>query len=181
MIYYPSGCDQAVPQHDCNPCEEKEKGRIGSVAFIKRDFEFTDPTNPVEWRNGIDAHDIIMIPQVLGSFDGGSEVESTGYGRQASNLVGYNFTANFKDPNYVTNCEFYNALKNSRQYRFAYVTSRSVHITTNPVTVIPKNPVTEDLNSDVVWDVTVKWSEADLPCPFAMPAGIFDECVVVYP
>lgn len=179
MIYYPAGCESQIPDHVCDPCEAREKGRIGSVAYIKKEFEFTDPSNPEEWRTGIEAGDIIIIPEVTGSFDGGSEVEGPGYGRQATSLIGYNFTSNFKDPNYKNNCDFYNGLKNSRAWRYAYVTETQVHLTTNPVVSIPKNPVTEELNSDVVWDVTVKWSDSNLPCPFPKPAGIFDECFSV--
>lgn len=180
-IYYPSGCDSLVPKHVCDPCEAREKGRIGAVAFIQKAYEFADPSNPVEWRAQINAKTIIVIPDILGSYDGGAEVEGPGYGRQQSSLIGYNFTSNFKDPNYTTNCLFYNALKNNRGYRFAFVTETQVHLTMNPVVIIPKNPVTEDLNSDVVWDVTVKWSDKDLPCPYHVPLGIFEKCFSVAP
>ncbi len=175
-IYYPSGCDAAVPDHVCDPCETKEKGRIGTVAFIKKGFVFVDPSSEAAWTAGIVSGDIILIPQVIGSFDGGAEIESAGYGRQSTQLVGYNFSANFKDPNYKSNCEFYNALKNSRSFKFAFVTETQVHLTDVAVSVIPKNPITEDLNSDVVYDVTVKWAYKDLPCPVEAPTNIFD-CV----
>jgi hypothetical protein len=99
-VYYPSDCEVEIPDHICDPCETREKGRIGSTAFIKTSFEFTDPSDPTEWQTGINAGDIIIIPEVLGSFDGGTEVEGAGYGRQSTSLLGYNFTANFKDPNY---------------------------------------------------------------------------------
>lgn len=179
-VYYPSDCEVEIPDHICDPCETKEKGRIGSTAFIKTSFEFTDPSDPTEWQTGINVRDIIIIPEVLGSFDGGTEVEGPGYGRQSTSLLGYNFTANFKDPNYKGNCDFYNLLKNSRAWKFAFKTETQIHITTNPVQVIPKNPVTEELNSDVVWDVTVKWDDQNLPCPFDEPAGIFT-CFTVAP
>jgi hypothetical protein len=178
-IYYPSGCDDVIPDHVCDPCEAKEKARIGSVAFVKTTFDFSDISNAEEWRTGILAGDVIVIPEVLGSFDGGSEVESSGYGRQSSNLTGYNFSANYKDPNYKGNAAFYNALKNSRTWKFAYNTGTQVHLSDNAVSVIPKNPVTENLTDDVVWDVTVKWAGSDLPEPNDMPAGIFDECFAV--
>lgn len=178
-IYYPSGCDTLVPDHLCDPCEAKEKARIGSVGFVKTSVAFSDISNPTEWTAAINAGDIIIIPQVLGSFDGGAEVESAGYGRQSTNLTGYNFSANFKDPNYKLNATFYNALKNSRAYKFAFVTETQVHISENAVAVIPKNPVTENLTDDVVWDVTVKWAGADLPEPADVPPGIFEECFEV--
>lgn len=179
-IYYPADCEQEIPDHICDPCEAREKGRIGDVAFIKDTFVFTDETNPTEWQTGINSRDIIIIPGVLGSYDGGSEVLGAGYGRQSESFIGYNFTSNFKDPNYKSNCLFYNLLKDSKNYRYAFKTETQLHITNNPVVVIPKNPVTEDLNSDVVWDVLVKWADRDVPCPIDEPVGIFD-CFTVAP
>lgn len=176
-VYYPTGCDALVPDHYCDTCEAVENGRVSSVAFIKQTFAFVDPTDPTEWQAGFAAGDIILIPFTRGTFDGGSEIESAGYGRQATRLNGYNFQAQYQDPNYRQNCNFYNALKNSRQYKFAYATSTQIHLTDSVVSVIPKNPVTDDTTSDVVWDVLVKWSGLDLPCPFDQPAGIFDQCV----
>lgn len=173
-IYYPGGCDSLIPDHYCNDCETPEKGRIGSSAFIKDSFEFTNPSNAQEWINGIENKDIIIIPRTNGSFDGGSEVETTGYGRQATTLSGYNFQAIFNDPNYKLNADFYNEIKRSRNYRYAYVTETLVHITDVPVSVVPKNPVQDDITSDVVWNVTVKWASKDLPVPYDVPPGIFE-------
>lgn len=172
-VYYPSGCDAVVGDHYCNPCDAIEHGRIRSVAYIKTDFEFSDPTDPNEWIAGIQAKDIIIIPEVNGSFDGGSEVEGPGYGDQQTKLVGYNFQLTFNDPNYKNNADFYNAIKRSRNYRLAFRTETQTHITTNAVSIVPKNPVTEDLTSEVVWNVLNKWSEGDLPVPYDTPEGIF--------
>lgn len=178
-IYYPAGCDAAIPAHHCDPCAEIEHARVRSVAYIKTSFEFTDPTNPVEWTNGINNGDIIVIPEVLGSFDGGAPVEGAGYGDQQSKLTGYNFSLVYKDPNYLENDDFYNNIKRSRNYKIAYRTETQTHISTNAVSVIPKNPVAEDLTSEVVWDVEVKFSQGDLPAPFNTPAGTFTECFAV--
>lgn len=181
MVYYPSGCDELVPAHLCDPCEAKEKARVSGVAFIKTSIDFANPSNPTEWQDAINSKDIIVIPQVLGSFDGGAEVESPGYGRQSTNITGFNFSANFKDPNYKLNGPFYNAIKNSRQYKFGFVTESQLHLTDDAVSVIPKNPITESLTDDVVWDVTVKWAGPDLIEPVDVPPGIFDECFSVAP
>lgn len=172
-IYYPGSCNVSVPDHYCNDCETPEKGRVSSVAFIKDSFDFIDPSDPVEWQAAIANKDIIIIPRTNGSFDGGAEVESTGYGRQATKLTGYNFTLTYNDPNYKLNADFYNAIKRSQNYRIAYVTESLVHISNVPVSTIPKNPVAEDINSDVVWNVTVKWADQDLPVPYDVPANVF--------
>lgn len=178
-VYYPSGCDELIPDYICDPCVETEKGRIRSIAFIKNSFAFTDPTSPAEWQAGFAAGDIIIIPFTKGTFDGGSEVESAGYGDLATKLTGYNFQLQYQDPNYRTNCEFYNAIKRSSNYRVAYRTETQIHISNNPVQVIPKNPVQDDITTEVVWDVLVKWSDSDVPCPVDVPAGIFDQCVAL--
>lgn len=172
-IYYPSGCDTIVPDHFCDPCAEIEHGRVRSVAFIKSDFAFVDPTDPTEWEAGIANRDIIVIAEVLGSFDGGAAVEGSGYGDQQTKLTGYNFELSYKDPNYKQNADFYNAIKNSRAYKVAYRTETQVHISENAVSVVPRNPVTENLTDEVVWDVLVKFSQGDLPAPVNTPAGIF--------
>lgn len=175
-VYYPSGCDALIPDHICDPCEEIELGRIRSVAFIKNTFAFIDPTDPTEWETGFAAGDIIIIPQTKGTFDGGAEVETAGYGDSSTRLTGYNFQLQYQDPNYRLNCNFYNAIKNSRDYKVAYRTETQVHISDKTVQVIPKNPVQDDTTSEVVWDVIVKWAAKDLPCPFDVPSGIFDAC-----
>ncbi len=72
------------------------------------------------------------------------------------------------------NADFYNALKNSRNFRFAFRTATQVHITQNTVQAIPKNPVAEDITSEVVWNVLVKWAEFDSPVPYDVPGGIFE-------
>lgn len=172
-IYYPSNCDTIVPDHYCNPCDTVEHARVRSVAFIKTSFAFNDPTNPAEWAQGIADRDIIIIPEVLGSFDGGQPVEGAGYGDQQTKLTGYNFELTFKDPNYKQNADFYNAIKNSRAYKVAFRTETQTHISENAVSVIPKNPITENLTDEVVWDVLVKFSQGDLPEPNDTPEGIF--------
>lgn len=171
-VYYPNGCGVTVGDHYCNDCEAAEKGRVRSAGFIRSDFAFTDPTNPTEWVNGIRNKQIIVIPKTNGTFDGGSEVTSPGYGDQATKVTGYNFTSVFNDPNYALNADFYNALKRSSNWKYFYRTSSKVHITEVNVNVIPKNPVTDDVNSDVVWQVNVTWSDEDLPVPYTAPAVI---------
>src|ERR1044072_3310361 len=155
-IYYPSGCAEDIPDHYCNDCEVTEKARIRSVAFIANDFHFINPSSPTEWDAGIANKKIIIIPKTNGTFDGGAEVEGPGYGDQQTKLNGYKFQAVYNDPNYKNNADFYNALKNSRNYRFAYRTETQTHLTEVTVQAIPKNPVVEDLTGEVVWNVTVK-------------------------
>lgn len=173
-VYYPDVCGQLIPDHYCNECEPREHARIRAAAFVRKDFSFINPSDPDEWEQGIADKKIIIIPKTNGSFDGGSEVEGPGYGDQQTSLNGYNFQAIFNDPNYKLNADFYNAIKNSRNYKFFYKTETQGHLTDVAVQAIPKNPVVEDLTGEVVWNITVKWSDDDLPVPFDAPAGVFE-------
>jgi len=171
-VYYPAGCAAEIGDHYCNDCEDFESGRVSLVAFISSDFAFNDPTNRNEWVAGIQAKQIIIIPKTSGAFDGGSEVETPGYGRQATQLTGYNFVLTYNDPNYKFNADFYNAIKRSSNYKLAFGTETLIHLTETTVSIVPKNPVVDDVTSRVVWVVAVKWADDDLPVPYTMPAGL---------
>lgn len=173
--YYPSTCDSEIPVHACDPCEDREYGRIRGAAFIHKDFEFADgdTTNPEEWARGINSGQIIIIPETNGELPEPAERLGPGYGDTTESLTGYDFQATFVDPNYASNCDFYNALIGNRNYKFAYRTSSKTHITGKTVTIIPKKVVPNDLNAEVVWNVLVKWMDQQFPCPFNTPEGVF--------
>ena len=170
VTYNPSSCASQVPDHQCSDCETPEHGRIRAVAFISKDFIFSDPTNPTQWQTGITNKKIIIIPATHGTFDGGSEILGIGYGSAVSKLTGYNFKVTYFDPGYKNNADFYNAIKFSQNYYFAYVTETQVHIVVPVVQVIPKNPVTDSLTDEVAWQVDVIWTDSNLPVPYNVPA-----------
>ena len=180
-VYYPSsdcGGSVTIPTYSCNPCPEYEYGRIRSVAFIKNSFSFTDPTSATEWDAGIGSGDIIVVWETQGSYDGGTTSELTGFGDREFTNGGTSHILTYKDPNYAENCDFYNAIRSSSDYQIAFRTSSKIHISGAPVTVTPKNPVQDDLKSNVVWEVVVKWQNPDSPCPYNTPDGIFDTCYI---
>lgn len=178
--YYPTTCNSQVPAHNCDPCEEREFGRIRSAGFIHKDFAFAndDTTNASEWTRGIDEGKIFVIPETNGELPEPSEIVGTGYGDTVETLLGYDFAPRFVDPNYASNVDFYNSLVGNRNYKFFYRTSSKVHITQKTVTIIPKTNVANDLNSEVVWGTLVKWRHNQFPIPFDTPEGIFDSCYI---
>ncbi len=180
-LYYPSSdCGGSeIPSYSCNPCPSYEYGRVRSIAFIKNTFAFTDATSSTEWTAGIASGDIIVIWKTQGSYDGGSTQELTGFGDAITINGNTTHVLTIKDPNYKDNCDFYNAIKGSSDYTVAFRTSSQVHFANAPVTITPKNPIADDINSVVTWEATIKWTNPDLPCPFNTPAGIFDRCYVV--
>lgn len=173
--YYPTSCDNIVPDHNCDPCAEREYGRIRSAGFIHKDFEFADgdTTNTTEWQRGISEGKIIVIPETNGEFPEPSEKVGPGYGDTTETLLGFDFSANFVDPNYKENCDFYNALIGNRNYKFFYRTSTQTHITDKTVTIIPKKSIQNDLTSEVTWKINVKWMSNQFPCPFNTPESVF--------
>ena len=167
-----------IPTYSCSDCPEYEYGRIRSAFYYKNSFSFVDPTNPSEWDAGIASGDIIVIWETQGSYDGGTTSELTGFGDREFTNGGTSHVLTYKDPNYAENCDFYNAMRGSSNYAFGFRTSSKIHLTGAPVTASPKNPVADDLKSNVVWEVTVKWQNPDSPCPYDTPDGIFTSCYI---
>lgn len=180
MGYYPSGCENEIPVHNCDPCEAREFGRIRSAGFIHKDFVFAndDTTDVSEWERGIAANQIIVIPQTNGELSEPSEQVGAGYGDAVEQLLGYDFEAMFNDPNYSSNCDFYNAMIGKRNFKFFYRTSSKTHISPVTVTIIPKTKIDNELTSEVVWNVKLKWKASSFPCPIDTPAGVLETCYI---
>jgi hypothetical protein len=175
--YYPTTCDD-LPNHSCDPCENREFGRVRSAGFIQNDFVFSDPTNPAEWQAGMASGDIIIAPFTNGEISDPSPKTGPGYGDVVEEVLSYDHSGQFNDPNFVSNAKsgFYNALVGRRNMLFFFRTSSQTYITDVPVTITPKYKVDNDLTSNVIWNVGVKWQSISLPVPFNTPDGIFDEC-----
>ena len=178
MGYYYSNCSD-LPQHDCNPCENREYGRIRSAGFISKDYYTTliaSPGDPTVWAAGQDANLVIVIPETNGSVSAGSAKMGPGYGETVETLLGYEFTAKFHDPNFISNAGFYNALIGQRNYYFFYRTSSQTYITNVTVTIIPNKEVKDDLNGEIVWENTVKWVDKQFELQIDTPDVVFDDC-----
>lgn len=175
--YYPSTCNP-VNQHNCDPCETQELGRIRSAFFVSNSFTFTDETDPTEWAAGIASGDIFIIPETHGDFSAPSPKFGAGFGDTVEQLLAYDFTAKYFDPNFASNCEWYNTIKKNRNFKFGWRTSSKCYISTKTVVIVPMYEVQDDLTSLVTWNTQIKWQAADLPCPFDTPEGIFDECYI---
>lgn len=185
-VYYPSSnCGGgSIPNYYCNPCLDSstiEYGRIRSIALIKNTYIATlmaNPTSSSVWSTGISNANIIVIYLTQGSYDGGTTAELTGFGDSATYNGNTTHTLIYKDPFSAENCDFYNAIRNSTDYTIAFRTSTQVWFAEEPCTFTPKNAVADDINSAMAWEVTVKWTNADSPCSYATPSGIFDSCYI---
>lgn len=172
-IYYPEGCDTALAEHACSPCPDTENGRIRHVAFINKNFVFVNPENPAEWSTGITNFDIRIVPDVSGTYDGGTTTFGRGYGSVPKKKTGKVFKAPFFDPNLIGNDQFYNDLSNSLSWRIALIGETVMRISDNAVTIDPKDAVEEAIDSEVVWNVDVEFSQRDNPAHYSIPDGIF--------
>lgn len=177
--YYPNTCAEEVSDHVCDPCEPKEFGRIRSFGFIDKSFAFAndDKTNATEWLRGIEEGKIFIIPNSRGELGEPAENLLPGYGNVEEELVNYTNTATLYDPNYASNCSFYNKIKKVRNQYYAFlVTSSKVHITPVPTLIVPKQIFADDLKTVIDWKVVVKWVSEDLLCPIEIPDGVFENC-----
>ena len=163
-----NSCDTLLPDHFCDPCpDNREYARVRSAGFINKAYLATliaaDPTLAASWQAGIDSGDIIIIPNTSGSFDPGDPKELKGYGDRKSSNGPRDQQISFFDPNYADNYQFYNVISNATQYVPFYRTSSLVHIADVPANIYAKDPVADDLEEEVVWNVIAKWQSKNLP------------------
>ena len=192
-------CDGEILDPVCDPClTEVEHGRIRGAAYVHKSYlpdvtaaivaleaalaavpqvplDIANAKDALEdaWNAGIEDGVIYVIPETTGSFDGGAEVEGPGYGDRTSRFIGFNFTLNYKDPSFKPNTGFYNTISKSTGWHFLWRTETLTRISNNPVTIVHKSPVQEDLNSEVVWELTIKWTGKDQPVPYSEMVGFF--------
>lgn len=169
MSYYPSDCDIDEVAYACANCDELvEHGRVRHAGSVKKDYIATllaDPLNPILWGAGILQGKIDLMPDVLGTWNGGVPKEGTGYGDQTSTIISFEHEVNFKDQRFKSNSAFYNRLAKSKDRIFFFVTETLVFFSTKAASFLPSSPVTENLEDKINFDVKVKWLENDILIP----------------
>lgn len=166
-MYYPK-CEQDVSAlvHTCDPCNNVERGRVRSIVMVDPLGNYTmedlKELTLEKWKEAIDKGQIILLPRVIGSFDGGSPIEGDGYGDETSRLIGYNYTLDAKDPSYASNTDFWQAAE-KKTWWLAYRTETLIHFVDGAVKVQAKAPVEEGLDTDVVWNLHYMWASDSKP------------------
>lgn len=176
-VYY-VGCTTSQANHQCSDCPPKELGDIRSYFFVKSSFTFVDITDTAEWTQGLIDRDIYIVTFSRGTLEFAENLQP-GFGDSVEELDGYDITATVNDPNYAANCNFYNDIKRSKEWKFGYRTETKVHLSDVIATIIPKAPIAEGKNTSVIWEVIAKWTQENVPCPFDIPPGVFDQCIDV--
>lgn len=176
-IYYP-GCEtEELPFYTCDPCEEYESARVRSVFFVTAAYYAILQANPLSlalWQAGILSEDIIIIPKVVGALDAPDPITGPGYGDDLESNLGRDYTLTWRDPNYKSNCNFYNSLAHKNGvYYVGYRTSSQSAISDKTVTPDARAPITENIEDNVEWNGSAKWRSRFQPCPFDTPVGVF--------
>lgn len=150
--------------HSCS--YDIELGRVRAVAFIRRKYlqqVLADPASIAVWQLGIDSGDIAIVPLATGTFEPGEPAKLKGYGRRLSTRGKREMTLSFSDPFYKNNYAFYNLIHQHTDLVPAYKTGTLLHIGDSPADIIAGDPVEEDVDSEVVWQVTCKMRSHNLP------------------
>lgn len=172
-INYAAGCDEALGTHFCDPCPEQEGARVSSV-IVSDDFDMTDPEELAEYQAAIQAGTMRLIPDVRGSFDGGTPEYGKGYGRVSEVYKRSKFKLTFFDPNLKQNWSFYDGLKRARDKRIYFVTETLIWIATVPASWFAKPVITEETTDIIDWQVDVTWDAGSCPRPYDLPDGLID-------
>jgi|1_EtaG_2_1085319.scaffolds.fasta_scaffold15416_2 hypothetical protein len=173
MYYYVTPCGPITPPQ-CQECLVKERGRVRGIAFVKDDFVFADITDAAEWNVGILAGNIFVVPETRGAVTI-SPVETEGFGDTKQSVDGYDYEINGVDPVYTSaQCTFWNDIKKANNFKIAYKTENFVHLSDNTVSTAAPPPVEDDLNSNVMHNFIIKFSQVDAVCPQDAPGGIFE-------
>lgn len=181
-IYYPgSDCGSQIAGYNSSCCPRKEGARIRHVWFQKNTYEFTDAEDADEWTTAITAYNVVIIPNVRGSSDGGVWTTSEGFGDVVEEAESYEETITYTDPNYLNNVANYNALARSKTYRFGFCTATLGYLSDQAASFKPKRPIQADIKQSVYGDVEVKFVQTTQPIPFTYPQSIFNCFQVIIP
>lgn len=175
---YGNCVETGLDPHVCETCGNvvEEHANISDAAWVNKNSYAAiaaDPTNATVWQTAIDAGDVIVIPDTRGTFDGGTPKIGNGWGRSKGTYQGSDFKATINDRIYQDNWAHYRSLVGKTNWHLLYVTETQGHLTSVPVTVAPKNPISDQVDDVISWQSDVTWFEFFTPAPFAMPMSIF--------
>jgi len=152
--------------YDSADCIDYEFGKVRWVALIRQKYLasiLADPTNPEIWKTGIDEKKIFVMKKVSGSFDPGEPVPLKGYGKRIATRGPREMILTYSDPSFIRNYNFYKRIHTFTDLVPAFRSSSYLQIAESPADIFSRNPIEEDLESIVGWDVQCRWRGTDLP------------------
>jgi hypothetical protein len=122
-----------------------------------------DPTSLAAWQAGVISGDIIILPETSGAYDPGEPKELKGYGNRKSSYGPRTMKLTMADPDYYENYAFYNEIINRTDLVPVFRTSSLIHIFDKVASIKAKDPVADDLEEEVVWQVECEIVSSNLP------------------
>lgn len=157
-----------------------ESGRVVALAFIHEDIHqaiYEDPENAVLWTDGDYSADLHIFQEVRGSYDGGSPIDVAGVGNQDTRVINADRSMNVMIQGVKGNEAFFNEIVKSHRYRVAFVVGGqydTLFINNVNTSIVGGAPVEEGLDSELVWNITIKWKDINNPKSSNVPVGIFN-------
>jgi hypothetical protein len=152
--------------HDCPEGIDAESAGTRRGGFIKKDYLATiaaDPLAVAGWTAGIAGGNITILPELRGAFDPGDPKELKGFGDRKVTYGPRDMKWTFDDPVYYENYAFYNEISRRKNEVPFFVTSSVLHLFDTVGSMKAKNPITENLDDEVTWNVEVLVSSKNLP------------------
>lgn len=163
------GCGGSEATHYCHDCPDgrvREFARTRSAFFVKKAYLATLLAAPITlgtWTTGINAGNIIMLPETSGNYDPGDPKELKGFGDRKVTYGPREMKLLINDPDYYDNYAFYNEIVDRTDLVPGFRTSGLVHIFDTVASIKAKDPVEDDLEAEVVWNVECTVTSRNLP------------------
>lgn len=156
MIHYLDCINDTDLDYICNPCADVESGRVRSLCLIKKGEVLPNPLTKFDIEMMLAQGKIHVMPETSGVYDGGTPKMGAGYGDNKEMLLGADYSATIKDPNYILNRDFWQAIE-AQEWHVAFRTDTKLIVAYEDVTVTAKNAVEEAIDTPVVWAISLKW------------------------
>ncbi len=173
------GCVASVRQFTTPECPD-ERGRVVAAAYIHKNIYAAvsaNPSNPAVWIDGSYAADLTVFQEVRGTYDGGSAISVPGVGNADTRTINADRSAVLQIQGVKNNEGFWDDIRKSPNYHLAIVVGGDYNlllISKKPVNVFAGSPVEEGLDTEVTWNVTNTWKDADNMQSSDVPAGVFN-------
>ena len=179
-----ANCRFDIPTYSELGCD-LEGGRVVAFALVDKDHTLNNPDQSTEWLNASYDSDVLIFKEVSGSYSKASPNEIPGKGSQQVRVVGRDHELSMMIEGVKENVDFWNAVNKSSNYRAAFVTGSDYQSTSKTNSILFVTDVTvsvdagvatpEDLNGITQWEVSVKWSDLNIPLAYDVPSSVFED------
>ena len=173
-----ANCRPSIPAYVETDCVQ-ETGRVVAIAFIHKDIHaaiYADPSNASNWVDGAYTSDLEVFQEARGTYSGGQPTEVGGLGNQSTRVVNAAHTLTVQVEGVKGNEDFWNQIQKSNDYRVAFVVGGTydlLMINNEDISIYANVPIEEGLDTEVLWNVVVKWETVNNPKTSNVPAGVF--------